>query len=74
MTLRVTEEAGEQNEKKLNPENLPAVEDAADGIKEGQPDETEEKEPEEKVNVFSVVPYSFYKVEVEFICRLIISG
>lgn len=44
----VTEEAGEQNEKKLNPENLPAVEDAADGIKEGQPDETEEKEPEEK--------------------------
>uniref|UniRef100_A0A803LIG2 Hyaluronan/mRNA-binding protein domain-containing protein n=1 Tax=Chenopodium quinoa TaxID=63459 RepID=A0A803LIG2_CHEQI len=43
-----TEEAGEQNEKNLNTENLPAVEDAAEGNKEGQPEETEEKEPEEK--------------------------
>lgn len=49
LTIRDTEEATENNEKNLNAENPPAVEDAAVGNKEGQPDETEEKEPEEKV-------------------------
>ncbi|KAL2892576.1 RGG repeats nuclear RNA binding protein B [Bienertia sinuspersici] len=45
------EEAGEEKEKNLNAENPPAGEDAAaaaDGDKEVQPDETEEKEPEDK--------------------------
>lgn len=32
----------------MNVENLPGGEDAADGNKEGQPEEAEEKEPEEK--------------------------
>lgn len=65
MTPSVNEEGVEQTEKNVNSENLPAVEDAAVGNKEGQPEEAEEKEPEEKVNVISMLLCSFYKVEVE---------
>ena len=61
---RGTEEAGEANEKKLNAENVPAGEDAVDVNKEAQPDEAVEKEPEEKVNMFSTV-LLFKAVEVQ---------
>lgn len=43
-----TLEAGEESENYLNTENIPGGEDIVDANKEGQPDEAEEKEPEEK--------------------------
>lgn len=51
-------EGAEENEKNMNAENLPEGEDV-DGKKEGKPEEAEEKEPEEKVNAFLTVSYSW---------------
>ncbi|KAH9607466.1 hypothetical protein KSS87_019363 [Heliosperma pusillum] len=44
---QVTEEVAEEAEKIVNAENVPAGEEAVDGSKATQPDETEQKEPEE---------------------------
>lgn len=66
LKFRGTEVATEEKEKNVTIENLPAGEDAADGNKESQPDETEEKEPEDKVNVFAVHLYSLHKAVDSF--------
>ena len=48
---RVTEEVANETEKNVGDENLAGEEGAADGNKESPANETEEKEPEDKVNV-----------------------
>lgn len=51
--IRVTEEAADETEKNVVGDEKPVVEeDAPDSNKENPANETEEKEPEDKVNVF----------------------
>jgi hypothetical protein len=63
--LRVTEEAADETEKNVVGDEKPVVEeDAPDSNKENPANETEEKEPEDKVNVFDfhLTYFALYKI------------
>ena len=49
--IRVTDEVANETEKNLGDEKPAVEEDVADGNKDSPTNETEEKEPEDKVNV-----------------------
>lgn len=54
---RVTEEVANEGEKNLGAEKPSGEEDATDGNKEKPTNEPEEKEPEDKVNVLTIILY-----------------